>query len=170
MGRRNKLQSKVWRWSRDLLIFGTLFYAVLTFQSRNMLDPADNIVITPISMASLTGEISTVAPIEGKQTLVYFFAPWCSVCRASINNLEYVDKQTTQVVIIALDYADQNEVQRFVDEVDLKLPVLLGYNDMKSSFQISAYPSYYLLDDKFKLIGKAMGYSTALELFIKSKI
>ncbi len=161
-------QKKAFRWARDLVIFGAIFYAVLAFQSRNMLDPSDEIVIAPITMASLEGKTSTFAPVSGKQTLIYFFAPWCSVCRASINNLEYVNQQTTQVVIIALDYADQNEVQRFVDDVDLKLPVYLGYNDMKSLFQISAYPSYYLLDDTFKLTGKAMGYSTALELFLKS--
>jgi thiol-disulfide isomerase/thioredoxin len=155
-------------WGRDIIIFCVLFYAVLAFQNRNMLDPNDDIVIAPLTLVTLDHDKHTIAPVEGKQTLIYFFAPWCSVCRASINNLEYVNQQTTQVVIIALDYADQNEVQRFVDDVGLKLPVYLGYNDMKSLFQISAYPSYYLLDDTFKLTGKAMGYSTVLELFLKS--
>jgi len=167
------MQSSVWqhkafRWTRDLVIFGAIFYAILAFQSRNMLDPSEEIVIAPLTMASLKGQANTIAPIPGKQTLIYFFAPWCSVCRASITNLHYVDQATTQVVVIALDYANQNEVQAFVDDVGLKLPVYLGYNDMKTSFQISAYPSYYLLDENFKLIGKAMGYSTALEFLLKT--
>jgi thiol-disulfide isomerase/thioredoxin len=161
-------KAKLFSWARDLIVFSLLFYAILAYQSRNMLDPSDNIVLQPITMATLAGGTFTMAPEKGKQTLVYFFAPWCSVCRASINNLQYVDSNTTNVVVIALDYANSNEVQAFVDDVGLTLPVMLGFNDMKTHFSISAYPSYYLLDENFTIVGKAMGYSTALEFLWKT--
>ena len=152
-------------WGRDILIFAAIVWVINWWQTKDMLSDAGDISIPSMQLARLDGSgVTAISPYTGKPTLVYFFAPWCSVCRLSINNLDYVDQAETNVYLIALDYDDANEVQTFVDEVGLKLPVHMGHERLKQLFQIQAYPSYFVLDNNFTLVDRTLGYSTALGL------
>ncbi len=152
-------------WLRDLLIFAMMVWAINWWQTKDMLSAAGDVQIPSLQLARLDGNaVDTITPTAGKPTLLYFFAPWCSVCRLSINNLEYVNADDANVYVIALDYDDANEVQAFVDEVGLKLPVHMGYDQLKQMFQIRAYPSYFVLDENFIVRDRTLGYSTALGL------
>lgn len=158
-------QNKIFGWLRDLLIFAMMVWAINWWQTKDMLSAAGDVQIPSMQLARLDGTaVDTIAPSAGKPTLLYFFAPWCSVCRLSINNLEYVSADDANVYVIALDYDEANEVQVFVDEVGLNLPVHMGHEGLKQMFQIRAYPSYFVLDENFVVRDRTLGYSTALGL------
>lgn len=162
-------QKRAFGWSRDLLILAAMVWVVHWWQTKDMLSAAGDVQIPQLQLARLDGAgVDTLAPTAGKPTIVYFFAPWCSVCRMSINNLDYVDPNDANVYVIALDYAATNEVQAFVDDVGLKLPVHMGYEQLKQMFQIRAYPSYFVLDENFIVRDRTLGYSTALGLKARS--
>jgi len=152
------------RWLRDGAIFVLLFWAVLAFQSRNMLSTSGEAVIQPFILPTLAGESVTVAPDDDRSTLVYFFAPWCTVCRNTIGHLESVDTDRHRVVVIALDWADVQAVEEFVRATGLSYPVLMGTRVTRERFQVQAYPSYYVLDRDFRVVDRAMGYLTVLDL------
>lgn len=156
------------RWLREILIILAIFYAVDVWQTRNMLSTDGDVQVKTFTLPLLAGGVGELAPVPGKQTLVYFFAPWCSVCRASMANLEYVDREFTQVLVVALDYQTSDEVAQFMAEVGLDYPVYMGNAEVREVFQISAYPSYYLLDEAFRVVRRAMGYSTALGLKLRT--
>ncbi|MEY3018928.1 MAG: hypothetical protein RL336_2063 [Pseudomonadota bacterium] len=157
-------------WARDLLVFATMVWAINAWQTKDMLSDAGDVIIPEITLPRLDGSgTDTLAADPTKPTLLYFFAPWCSVCRMSINNLSYVDAQDANVYIIALDYKNTNEVQAFVDEVGLALPVHLGHEQLKALFQIRAYPSYFVLDKQFAVSDRTLGYSTAIGLMLRTR-
>jgi thiol-disulfide isomerase/thioredoxin len=162
---------KLWQrsriWLRDLLLFALIFYGVLWWQTKDMLSASGDVQINPLTLVSLEGSVHTVAPDHQRATLLYFFAPWCSVCEATIGHLDDVDPQRYNIVVIALDYDNTNDVADFIDRTGLSKAVYLGTRELREAFQVKGYPTFYILDPDFRVIDKSMGYATVLELKIK---
>lgn len=107
---------------------------------------------------------------KGKTTVLYFFAPWCQVCHVSIGNLQSLFQKNEQlnVIAIALDFTNKDEVRNFTNKHHLTFPVALGNEAIKKVFEISGYPSYYVLNEENVIIAKSMGYSSELGLYLRS--
>jgi peroxiredoxin len=107
---------------------------------------------------------------QGKTTVLYFFAPWCQVCHVSIGNLQSLFQKNEQlnVIAIALDFTNKDEVRNFSNKHQLTFPVALGNEAIKKVFEISGYPSYYVLNEENVIIAKSMGYSSELGLYLRS--
>lgn len=105
-----------------------------------------------------------------KKTVLYFFAPWCSVCKVSIGNLQNIHEsnKNVKIVAIALDYHDKNAVLEFAKDLDLDFSIVLGNEDVKQAYKVSAYPSYYVLNQQQEIQFRSMGYSTELGLRLRS--
>ncbi len=122
----------------------------------------------------LIANSDTLAPINAlttnTKTILYFFAPWCSVCRVSIKNLQntYERDPNIKIKAIALDYENQQAVFDFAENLNLKFPILFGNEQVKKAYKVSAYPSYYVVDEQGKIEHRSMGYSTELGLFFRS--
>jgi len=118
---------------------------------------------------TLMGEnISLTA--NGKTTILYFFAPWCQVCHASIDNLQALYQKNDQldVIAIALDFTSNQQVMKFTSQHQLTFPIALGNEAIKQAFEISGYPSYYVLSEENVIISKSMGYSSELGLYLRA--
>jgi peroxiredoxin len=107
---------------------------------------------------------------QGKTTILYFFAPWCQVCHASIGNLQalFQKNENIDVVAIALDFTTKNEVMKFTSRHQLTFPIALGSEAIKQAFAITGYPSYYILSEQNMVKGKSMGYSSESGLYLRS--
>lgn len=107
---------------------------------------------------------------QGKTTILYFFAPWCQICHASIGNLQALFEKNEQldVIAIAMDFTSNDEVMRFTSQHQLTFPIALGNEAIKQAFEITGYPSYYVLNEENVIIGKSMGYSSELGLYLRS--
>lgn len=107
---------------------------------------------------------------QGKTTILYFFAPWCQVCHASIGNLQalYQKNEQLDVIAVAMDFTSNKEVMAFTSQHQLTFPIALGNEAIKQTFEISGYPSYYVLNEENVIIGKSMGYSSELGLYLRS--
>mgnify|MGYP003920696287 CR=1 FL=1 len=147
-----------------LIIFGFMAY-----QNRNLLDDDGSIQISSQYFITLSGDMYSLAPSD-KKTLVYFFAPWCAVCKMSIANLDVVDTNEYNVVRIALDYQSVEEIEAFAKDAGVNGTVLLGGEPHKQRFNISGYPTYYILDEQLQVISHDMGYSTSLGLKLRTKV
>ena len=101
------------------------------------------------------------------KTLIYFFAPWCTVCSVSMPGLTLLPESEAQVVAVALDWQSTEEVQQFIDRVGFEGTVLLGTDQVKSAYKIDAYPSYYVVDNKGNVIHRDRGFSTPPGLWLR---
>lgn len=140
----------------------------MAYQNRELLADDGSIQITSQNFVQLNGDMYALEPSD-KKTLVYFFAPWCTVCKMSIGNLDVVDADEYNVIRIALDYQSLEEVEAFVKNVGVNGTVLLGGEPHKKRFNISGYPTYYVLDETLKVIKSDMGYSTTLGLKLRTR-
>ncbi|WP_404339124.1 TlpA family protein disulfide reductase [Pseudoalteromonas mariniglutinosa] len=150
----------------NIIVLALVIFAVTTFQQRNLLS-SDRTAAPYFNLANLEQPTSrvTIAQLQGKRTVLYFFAPWCSICRYSMPNLERAFKaREVNAIAIALDYETPQAVQAFSQELELTMPVLLGSSHTRQDYKVSAYPTYYVLDEELNIISRSMGYSTLLGL------
>jgi thiol-disulfide isomerase/thioredoxin len=124
-------------------------------------------VTGPVARAATDGgeeSIPVLASLRGKKILVYFFAPWCQVCRLSAGNLKSIEGwfgPDVAVVAVALDYSKISEVTAFVHDTGMaESGVVLGNDAIQSAYRISAYPTYYVIAKDGTVSGKSVGYAT----------
>jgi thiol-disulfide isomerase/thioredoxin len=134
-----------------------------------MLSTSTSIKDTVIELPTLMGDKIKVHS-EGKKTVIYFFAPWCQVCHASISNLQslFENNEDIDVIAVAMDYLSVSEVSQFNQKHQLSFPIALGNEQTKKHFKITGYPSYYILDEYNTITGRSLGYSSEIGLYLRS--
>ena len=169
-------KAKTWRgYAFEIVMVCLVVGAVFAFQQRNML-PSDGSVVIPDTLFVTLEGATMDAPsnatrmllAEDKPTLVYIFAPWCSVCRVSINNLDSLDPNKVNLVRIGVDYQNVEALSQFVDEVGIKGDVLLGNRQTMKDFKVTAFPSIYILQLDGSVVGRSVGYTTSLGLKLRT--
>ncbi len=114
------------------------------------------------------GHVPAIQP--GSAGVVYFFAPWCGVCRHSISNLDkqVLDGSIRWATAIALDYGSVQEVSEFVASTGIGLPVLLGSDVTARDWEIRGFPTYFVIDADGNISSRSVGYSTAIGLRLRT--
>lgn len=152
-------------------LVAAVFFGVLAFQSRNML-ATDGQAAPELRGTTLGGEPYDLQDAASRPALVYFFAPWCRICAASAGNLNRLrrwrDPDDIEIIAVALDWESADEVRDYVERHALNVTVVLGDAAVARGWQIQAYPSYYVLDDKHRVIRRDVGYSSQLGLWIRA--
>ena len=148
-----------------------VFLVASAFQSRNMLS-ADGEAAPALVGTTLDGEPYDLAQHAERPALVYFFAPWCRICGASADNLvrlrRWRDVDELEIVAVALDWQSADEVRQYVERHELNVRVVLAGADVARDWQIQAYPSYYVLDERHRVLRRDIGYSTQLGLWLRA--
>ena len=150
----------------DAGVLLTVFFAIHAWQTRNL--PVDE-PAPATQLAVLGANSSQAAVVSGKAGIVYFFAPWCGVCRASIANLDglVASRQIAWGTVVALDYADAGEVRDFIDRTGVSLPVLLGDAQTAADWSVRAFPTYYVIGPEGRIESRSVGYSTWLGMWVR---
>jgi peroxiredoxin len=168
---KQETKKKLISWLNQGLIFIGIFFLITWWQQKDMLMTSSDHVAPSFSLVSMKDEVFQFEPLQQTQkTLIYFFAPWCSVCHASIDNIEAIKKSSQKkinFIIIALDWKSKQEVELFIAKHELTVPVLLGTREVSQQFKIAGFPSYYVVDRAGKLQSKDMGYTTELGMRLR---
>ena len=163
-----------------LILAAQISFAILIFmgasywQEKDMLNVDSTIPV--LSAVALDGKtyqipastsiISRFTETADKKTLIYFFAPWCTVCHLSIGNLNILrgqlDESELDIIIVALDWKSKQEVEQFISEHELDFPVLLGDIQWQQQYKIKGFPSHYVIDHNGKVLSHSMGYSSSV--------
>lgn len=151
----------------DAFVIMGVFVAVHSWQTRDLpLDePAPETVL-----ALLDGSGIRPAVFPGEKGIVYFFAPWCFYCRHSIGNLDSLVGKGAIAwgTVVALDYGEPDEVQAFIDETGVSLPVLMGNAKTAADWGVRAFPTYYVIDGEGRISSRSVGYSTTIGMLARN--
>lgn len=152
----------------NVLFFVAVIFAVSTFQARNMLPTSGKTAPALVGPLLRGGSYDTSA-VGGRPMLIYFFAPWCKFCAASSDNLTRLrrlrDDEALEILTVALDWQDRDEVRNYVDRHALDLPVVLGDSRIAQDWRVNAFPTYYVLDSERRIRRRDLGYSTQFGLW-----
>lgn len=152
---------KVIKWSGEILLILAVITGIGIWQTRNMLETDGSAAIPDMQLVSMDGKVESLFDSR-RHTLVYFWAPWCSVCAISIGSLDSVNNEDLNIVTIAMDFDSIESVEAFVDEHNVSSKVLLGNEQIRQFFRVRGYPSYYLLNKDAKVVAKSFGLNTSI--------
>ncbi len=162
------------KWA-SLLIEVSLIVLILFvfswYQSRGTL-AADGKMAPDFVLKSLDGKTYQLSEFKGKKVLVYFFAPWCSICHLSGDNLNDLRAARTdeelEILVVGLSYEFPAEIQDFANELQLTMPVLYGTEQQIKDYKIKGYPTYYVIDEEGRVTHRSIGYSTEIGLRLRT--
>lgn len=160
-------KTKLFAFVKEWGLLLAIVVAAFAWQGRNMLDTDGSVTVAPINLVNLEGNVSPL-DAQGKKTLVYFFAPWCNICAISIGSLAKLEGEDLNIKVVALDYSSQEEVQAFVRDHEVNNEVLLGTQQVKSRYQVSGYPTYYLLNENNQIVARSMGFNTSIGIKLQN--
>ncbi len=141
------------------------------FQNRGTL-AADGAMAPDFTLKSVAGKTIQLSELKGKKVLIYFFAPWCSICHMSGGNLNALrkarDNDELEILVIGLSYEFEGEIQDFANELELTMPVLYGNEQQMIDYKIKGFPTYFVIDNEGKVIHRSVGYSTELGMRLRT--
>ena len=159
-----KLRSHYWgSLTVDVVLIITAFLLVSMWQTRDLPDDDHT---PPLELAWLDDMRADSIMVPGEVGVIYFFAPWCFYCKHSINNLDglVASGKLAWARAVALEYGSLDEVREFISETGVNLPVLLGGPKTSSDWNISAFPTYFVIDESGQIASRSVGYSTRIGL------
>jgi thiol-disulfide isomerase/thioredoxin len=166
------LRQKRWfAWGVDLSIALMIFAAISAWQTRSHLD--DGVMAPDFSLISFDepgAARTTLEGLRGKKTVLFFWAPWCTVCDAessTISALQASHGDEINVRSVVLGYEDHDSIRAFMSSHEVDYPVLLGQNTMTTQWHIEAFPTIYLLDSKGHIASSVVGYTTRAGLLAR---
>ncbi len=147
----------------DVLLIVMAFTLVSMWQTRDLPDDEHTPSLESFWLDDRTADSVMVS---GKVGVVYFFAPWCFYCRASIDNLDELvtSGKLAWARVVALEYESLDDVREFINETGVDLPVLLGSQKTTRDWQIRGFPTYFVIDGDGKIVSRSVGYSTKIGL------
>ncbi len=151
----------------DALGLICVLWLIHSWQTRDLpVDPPQG----KVELARLNGQGSMPVVQTGEVGVVYFFAPWCHYCKASINNLDglVAGGKIAWGRAVALNYDNREEVRVFAVETGIELPVLMGTDRTAKDWSIRAFPTYFVIDANGKISSRSVGYSTWLGLRLRT--
>jgi peroxiredoxin len=162
------------KWA-SLLFEASMIVLVLVIfswvQNRGTLS-ADGALAPDFTLQSIDGKTYQLSQLKGKKVLIYFFAPWCSICHMSGGNLNALrkarSKDELEILVVGLSWEHEQELLEFKNDLELTMPVLIGSQQQMQDYKIKGFPTYFILDEEGKVIHRSVGYSTELGMRLRT--
>ena len=163
------------RWLRGLaeaLLIVLVVGGVYAWQSRDML-PANQRELAPhFELVDLEGRAWSPETLRGKPAVIYFFAPWCSVCAASAPQLRWFQRLThgsIELLFIGQDWENLAQLMDYADRHQVPAPVLAGTSQTARDYRLRGYPTYYVIDADGRIAARDFGFTTAIGLWLRTR-
>lgn len=153
--------------SIQVAFFFVLFHLISWFRELSLLETdtrAPDFNLVSIEGVKVGQQLSRLE-LEDKPTLLFFWAPWCSVCKVSMPNLQEFHQQNSDainVVSIVMDFESVDSVTDYLNKNELTFTTLLGKDSTAIDYKIQGFPTYYVLDREGQIHAKSMGYSSEI--------
>ena len=127
-------------------------------------------------LQTINGETVQLSDYKGKRVIVNFWATWCPPCRAEIPDFQKLyEKKDVEILGVNLTETEESpeQVETFIKEFGMTFPVVMDVNsDVADTYQVSAYPTSYMIDSNGRIQFVAMGalnYDLMIQEYEKMK-
>lgn len=118
--------------------------------------------LKPFTLKTVEGAERSLADVLGKATLVVFFFPTCSFCKAALPEIqkihdEYRERGLSVVWINAVP-KEEHLIPAWRTAHGYTVPILLGTEKVVRDSRLVATPTHVLLDSTGRVLSKREGY------------
>lgn len=156
--------------SWQLIFFVAVFNLVSYIRELELLPTSDELQAPSFVLTTTTETTLSSQDLAGKPTLLYFWAPWCSVCKVSMPNLESFKQNNPDinVVSVVLSYETKGQVEQFLQQHDYSFTTVFGTSEVSNSYKIKGFPTYYVLNENNQVVGSSLGYSSEIGMLLRT--
>lgn len=140
----------------QLLLVLLIVTGIGYWKSRNMASGAAPIIVDQLQ----TGESYNLAAFHGEPVFIYFWAPWCPICKLQDSSIESIAKDY-RVITIASWVGNKAEVIAHMQQRNLTFPVIVDeHGAWAEAYGVKAVPAGFFLDKQGEIGFTESGYST----------
>jgi len=152
----------------QFIVFIGIIAAIAFWQTRNLL--SENTIAPTLNITSLSGETYIID--KKKTVIIYFFAPWCRICKFTNSNIsdlyKSLDPKDYEIIPIALSWNDIDEIKKYKEKYKMPMKVFVGDKELGFKYKVESYPTFYIIK-KGKIINTVVGYTTTFGLRIRAQ-
>ena len=120
------------------------------------------------TLISLENKTLSLSDFKGEFVLLDFFYKSCYPCKLALPTLQklhekYHKRGLNVVGIDPYDTIEEDDIANFLSKRGVTYTVLLGGKDVATKYNVSGYPTIYLIDKEGKIIGSKVGYGENTE-------
>lgn len=159
------------RLTLELLVVIVIVAGVQAWRARDLLPADERTPAPPLDLRDLDGRSWSTASLAGRPAVIYFFAPWCSVCSASAPQLRWFHRWRggeVTLLLVGLDWSSESQLREYAASHELPMPVLAGSAVTGAEWRIRGYPTYYVVDAQGRIAARDIGFTTAIGLWLRT--
>ena len=113
-------------------------------------------------LQALDGNNMKLSDLRGKAVLLNFWATWCGPCKIEMPWFVELQKQYgpqgLQIVGVAMDDSSTEDITKFVKEMGVNYPILLGKESVGQSYGgVGVLPTTFFIDRDGKFVAREFG-------------
>ncbi|MGA9407829.1 MAG: TlpA disulfide reductase family protein [Bacteroidota bacterium] len=103
----------------------------------------------PLPAMSVDGQPFVRDTSNGKKSLLVFFAPGCSHCRAELTNLdELLPEFKEKLDILGVSVDNLESTRALAAQMDLKFPVVIAdHEQLEKNLKVTIIPAFFCIDE-----------------------
>ncbi len=158
-------KKRIWiRRGLEVLIFIILIMGVRAWQQRDIVQG----LAPPLYGVLLDGKSFALPEKPAQPVLVYFWASWCPICRATQGSIESLSQDNPNVITVAMQSGNSGAVQQYMREQGVSFPVINDTDGrVSASWGAQAVPASFIVDRDGKIRYVEIGYTTEIGLRIR---
>ena len=119
-------------------------------------------VAPDFELKSLDGKQVRLSDFRGKAVLLNFWATWCAPCKIEMPWFVDLQKQYAaqglQVIGVAMDDSGEETIAKFVKEMAVNYPVLIGKEAVGDAYGgVEFLPTTFIIDRRGKVVDRVFG-------------
>ena len=114
------------------------------------------------TLESLEGKNIQLSGYRGQAVLLNFWATWCGPCKIEMPWFVELQKeygpQGLQIVGVAMDDASKDDIAKFVKEMGVNYPILIGKEAVGNQYGgVNVLPTTFFIDRDGKIVAREFG-------------
>lgn len=120
--------------------------------------------LPPFELADLDGRTWSTADLRGKIAIINFWTLSCGPCERELPRLAKLAadfEQDPDVVVLTVGPGSPVELQAHLHELDVQLPTLVTDRETVRAWNVTAFPTTWVVDEKGRIAVSVSGQSSA---------
>ncbi|HXY49515.1 MAG TPA: TlpA disulfide reductase family protein [Terriglobales bacterium] len=148
------------------LVFVALVVALMLFLGFHMARRPGTAVAGQLApnftLDTLEGKAVHLSDFRGQAVLLNFWATWCGPCKIEmpwfIELQRQYGREGLQIVGVAMDDSSKEDIQKFVRQMGVNYPILLGKEAVGQDYGgVNVLPTTFFIDRDGRIVGREFG-------------